>query len=534
MKLVTAREMAAIDRRAIDELGVPGVVLMENAGRIAANELLARFPGGRLRSAAILAGSGNNGGDGFVIARHLMERGVKVAVICLKERSGLQGDALTNLEILENLGQHVTHTTDKEVLKGFGEWIFWAQVVVDALLGTGLDREVGGIYRHAVELINSLGKPVLSVDIPSGLSSDTGRPLGACVRAWLTVTFGLPKVGQVLFPGADYVGDLKVADIGIPKRAVLDQGVLRDIITHHDFLDTLAPRKADSHKGTYGHAAVVAGGLGFSGAAALCGLGAARMGAGLVTVGVPEGLNPVLEAKLTEPMTFPLADNGSGEFAVEAASQAVAFIEGKDAVSIGPGIGRGEGAHALVRAVLAEARCPVVVDADGLNVLARDLAPLKDARAPVIVTPHPGEMARLLDVSTKEVQKDRLAAAQRLAEETSTVVVLKGARTVVAEPGGGVSVCVSGNPGMASGGMGDVLTGMAAGALAQGMDPFVAARLSVFVHAEAADRAAAKIGERGLLATEAAREVPGILRDIEQGLFERDPSFIPGRPQPSR
>jgi NAD(P)H-hydrate epimerase len=271
--------------------------------------------------------------------------------------------------------------------------------------------------------------------------------------------------------------------------------------------------------------------VGFSGAAALCGLGAARMGAGLVTVAAPESINQVLEAKLTEPMTFPLADSGYGEFAVEAASEAITFIEGKSALAMGPGIGRGEGAAAVVRAVLAEARCPVVVDADGLNVLAGDLAPLKDAAGPVIVTPHPGEMARLMRVSTKQVQRDRLASAQKLAEKASCIVVLKGARTVVALPDGRVSVCTAGNPGMASGGMGDVLTGMIAGALAQKMEPFVAARLGVFVHATAADRVAASRGERGLLGLDVAHEVPPLLREMELGLFDDEAGFIPGRPR---
>lgn len=514
MKVLTAAQMRECDRIGIEELGLAGIVLMENAGRTTYQILRQEFPE-LIGPTVVVAGRGNNGGDGFVVARYLANAGQSVAVLLLASWAQVSGDARVNLELLRQLQVPVYEITHEEALLQHLPRLQRSSLIVDAILGTGLNSEVKGLYRQAIELINRAPAPVLAIDIPSGLSADTGQPLGIAVRAQVTVTYGWPKLGQILPPGRDLVGRLWQVDISLPPQLaalssleLAEPAILRAL---------LPPRPQDSHKGTFGHLLVIGGSVGKTGAAALAGEGALRVGAGLVTVAVPASLNPILEVKLTEAMTAPLAEvPGHGALSQAAWQDLEELWPGKTAVALGPGLGRHPETVALVQRLVRERPLPLVVDADGLYALAQDLngAP---GPTPLVLTPHPGEMARLLGCTTREVQTGRLPAAQELAQRTGAVVVLKGAQTLVADPDGRMLINTTGNPALAQGGTGDVLTGMIGGLLAQGLEPFAAAGLGVYLHGLAADSRAAWQGTRGMLAGELLDELPEVIHKFAAG-----------------
>ncbi len=507
MKVVTSDTMRNLDRQAIRDFGIPGLELMENAGRSCADVILREFGAAGSGRVLILTGKGNNGGDGHVIARLLDEKGWTVRVISLAERGQIGGDAAVNLDRLDP--SLVAFVTAAGKLTGIlAEEIRHADLIVDALLGTGLGSEVGGAYREAVELINNSGKPVVSVDIPSGIDGTTGRILGCAVRANITVTFALAKLGHVLYPGTENMGRLIITDIGIPRH-LLEQA------PGHEFLDAqavrplLRRRDRHGHKGNFGHCLFIAGSTGKTGAAALCANTAVRTGSGLVTLAVPASLNPVLEVKTTEAMTVPLPESPAGHISDNAISQVTSLLGGKDALAIGPGIDRLSGAVRLTRGLVASVELPMVIDADGLNALAADLSVLKRKRSgAMVLTPHPGEMARLLGTSVPGDHGDRIAMALEFARDHGVFLVLKGARTIIASPDGRSAINGSGNPGMASGGMGDVLTGVIASLLGQGYAPWDACRLGVFIHGYSADLVAGMKGEIGLSATDVQENIP--------------------------
>jgi NAD(P)H-hydrate epimerase len=506
MKLVTGATMQELDRRAIEERGIPGLQLMENAGRICAEQLDAVFGMEPLLKVVVVAGKGNNGGDGFVIARSLQEKGWDAEVLLLADPAAVAGDALTNLERIPAAIVYPCTTIEELVRQAWR--LAEATVIVDALFGTGLQHEVTGLPAAAIDLMNRSGRPIWAVDMPSGVHAGTGAILGCAVRAERTVTFVLPKLGQVLSPGAEQVGRLVVADIGIPADLVA-------AVPGVDFLDLatvvplLKPRERRAHKGCFGHCLVVAGSIGKTGAAAMAANSAVRAGAGLVTVAVPASLNIILEIKTTEAMTLPIADNGSGYFGADAAATILLAAEAKSAVAIGPGISTSATVPGLIDRLLAKLPQPLVVDADALNIIATDASMLKRrASRDVILTPHPGEMARLAGITVAAVEADRIGVARRFAVEYGVYLVLKGARTVIAGPDGEVAINTSGNPGMATGGMGDVLTGVLTALLAQGYDPATACRLGVFVHGLAADQVAEQKGEIGLSAVDVQEQLP--------------------------
>ncbi len=524
MKLATAAQMREMDRTAIHDVGIPGVVLMENAGRTTVQVIVERFGPLAGKRAAILCGGGNNGGDGCVIARYLHKMDCRVHLYLLTSMDRVKGDAKTNLDICRRLEIPLTELTEAgQVERCRGDWIH-AGLVIDALLGTGLNAEVRGLYAEAIAVVNELPAPVVSVDVPSGLDSDRGVPLGSCVRADLTVTYGMAKTGLVVYPGREYAGELFVADIGIPQR-VEDACSGNCVLLDPTELAPPEPRRPDSHKGRYGHLLIVAGSPGKTGAAAMASEAAARSGAGLVTLAVPNTLHPILEAKTAEVMTEGLADTPDGFLAPEAIDHLLTLLEGKTALAVGPGLSTREGAAKAVKALLGGSRVPVVIDADGLNILASDLGPLKAARCPAILTPHPGEMARLMKTSVSAVQADRLGAARTLARECNVVVVLKGAATVVALPDGRAFINSTGNPGMASGGMGDILTGIIGGLLTQGVDPAEAAKTGVYVHGLCADRCAAT-APVGYLASDLLIHLPSAMADLR----DPHPADLPSVP----
>jgi NAD(P)H-hydrate epimerase len=373
---------------------------------------------------------------------------------------------------------------------------------------------VEGLFAAMIEAINAAGRPVLAIDLPSGMSADSGQPLGHAVRASVTATFAFPKIGQLMYPGADLCGQLEVIDIGIPADAVAAVRPRLRLLEATDVGPLLLRRPRDAHKGSFGHVLVVAGSRGKTGAALLAASAAARAGAGLTTLAAAGSLLPVLEGHVREIMTEPLPDGPDGTAALDDGVIIDRLLAGRGAVVCGPGLGLADGTRALVACVVQRARAPLVLDADGLNAVAGTTL-LRERPAATIVTPHPGEMARLLGCSTGDVQADRLQAARRFAAEHGVVTVLKGAHTVIATPDGAGAISPTGNPGMASGGMGDVLSGIVGGLLAQGLDPMAAASLGVYAHGAAADAVVAGRGEVGLLAGDLVDELPPTLARLQ-------------------
>jgi hydroxyethylthiazole kinase-like uncharacterized protein yjeF len=507
MKLVTASEMRELDRRAIEEVGIPSLVLMENAGRSTYQILRREFPD-LAGEVGVLAGRGNNGGDGFVVARYLAADGFPVVVFLLGSRDQVSGDARVNLDILAPLGVEVVEVLSEADLNPALHRLARAELIIDALLGTGLDKPVRGLMATLIEKVNHLRAPVLAVDLPTGLSADTGEVLGVAVAAQVTVTYGWPKIGQVVPPGRDYVGRLWQVDISIPPE--LAEAVPLSLPEAWEMRQLLPGRPFGSHKGTYGHLLVLAGSEGKTGAATLTSEGGLRAGAGLVTLGVAAGLNDILEVKLTEAMTLPLPEaRGARALGREARQPIQDFLDEKTTLALGPGLGTHPETQELVRYLVHNLPQPMVVDADGVNGIALDPSCLP-APGPRILTPHPGEMARLVGSSAREVQANRLQLAREAAARFQVILVLKGAQTLV------------------SGGTGDVLTGLIGGYLAQGLEPWDAARLGVYLHGLAADYFAGLHGPRSMIAGDLIEVFPEVVVEFIQGqipLTEEDICF---------
>ncbi|HEX4954614.1 MAG TPA: NAD(P)H-hydrate dehydratase [Thermoanaerobaculia bacterium] len=508
MKVLTAEAMREVDRRAIEEIGVPSLVLMENAALGTADALGELCPDAE--RVAIFCGPGNNGGDGLAVARQLFSRGYGVEVLLALGGRSLEGDAAVQRGICERLGIPLLEITEEPELAPALAAAAAADLVVDALFGTGLARPLAGFFAELVEGINGLARPVLAVDLPSGLAGSSHRILGPHVVADWTVTFAAPKVAHVLAPAAEAVGELVVADLGVPPSLVEEAEGDLQLLEEDEVRLLLPPRPAAAHKGDFGHALILAGGPGRSGAAILAARAAVRSGAGLVTAAVPAPIANPVDLGSVESMTRALPADASGELAGEAAGAVVEALAGKDALAVGPGLGRSPGAEAAIREVVLGAGVPLVLDADGLNAFAGRLAELTGRPAPTVLTPHPGEMGRLLGIATSDVEDDRLAAVRRAAALSGAVVVLKGHRTLVAEPAGRVWINPTGNSGMASGGTGDVLTGMIAALLARGLPAASAARVAAFAHGLAGDRAAERRGEVGLAAGDLVDELPTV------------------------
>ncbi len=508
MYLVTAAEMQAMDRAAIETLNIPGRVLMENAGRAATRVFLAHFAEAARGGVGVVAGRGNNGGDGHVIARCLAHQGFPVTVFLLCASDRVAGDAAANLKLLAALGIPVVEVADEAALTRHRPAMAAVGVWVDAIFGTGLNAEVTGHTRSVIEFINRRDRPVFAVDIASGLHADTGRPCGVCIDAQVTAAFAYPKVGQLLFPGAAHTGRLEIVDIGIPAKIAAAVAPRQSMVTAPMVRSLLPHRPADTHKGRNGHLLVVAGSAGKTGAAAMTANAGLRVGAGLVTVAVARSLNPVMETLALEAMTAPLPENGPGVLGPDAHAATLALTEGKNCLALGPGLGLDPATGELIRGLIRASKVPMVIDADALNHLAGRLDAVRRLPVGAVLTPHPGEMGRLTGTATAEVQQDRVGCARRLAIDLKAHIVLKGARTVVADPDGTVFVNPTGNPGMAAAGMGDVLTGAIAGLIAQGMAPGAAARAAVYLHGAAADHLATSVGPVGYLAGEVMRALP--------------------------
>jgi len=521
MYLVTAEEIRAFDAAAIEEYGIPGVVLMENAGRTTFH-ILRTYLGGDVRglNVAVVAGPGNNGGDGYVIARYLINHGAQVDTFLLSPREKIKGDALINLKILEKMTSRIFQVSDEESLKQAACLWHERELIVDAILGTGLSSEVRSPYKEAIEEINSSPGVRLAVDLPSGLDADTGQVLGVAVQADLTSTYGFRKLGTALYPGVEYCGTVEVVDISIPLPAIENNPPKAVLYETPDVWEFYRLRSdPQGHKGKFGHLVIVGGSPGKTGAPAMAAMAASRIGAGLVTVGVPASLNPILEVKLTEEMTEPLPETVTGFLGEDSADRILSLAEGKRCLVLGPGMSTAEGIPELIAQVVARFQGWMVIDADGLNGLSQNMDCLKETPANVVLTPHPGEMARIAGKTTKEIQADRVGLARKIAQEYGVWLILKGAATVTASPDGTIFVNTTGNPWMASGGQGDALSGILGGLLAQGIPPEYALPFGVYLHGLAADNIVEKNGPAPVLATDVITEIPKLLGE---GLKEED------------
>ncbi len=506
MRLVTAEEMRQADAAATNDYGIPSVILMENAGLAVVKEvvnLLGTLDG---KKAVIFCGGGNNGGDGLVVARHLHNAGCEVRLYFLADPDIFRGDALLNLQILKNMGVNGYWITEGSRLNIARMALWSSDIVIDAIFGTGLRDEVSSTILSVINIINESHTPVIACDIPSGLSSVTGMPLGAAVEATSTVTFGFCKLGLIMPEAKPYVGKLIVADISLPTQVEENLDSRRELLDAKFCRRWLTIRNRKSHKGDYGHVLEIAGSPNMPGAAILAATGVMKTGAGLLTAAIPSACRTSFTARLPEAMLLPLSENSDGLLSSSTTDEIAKFDA--DCYLVGPGMGRNPETISLIHGLLKHLNKPTVLDADGLFAVCGNLWLLKNFQAPMVVTPHPGEMANLLGISPAEVQENRIEIACKFAAENDVIVVLKGAGTVVATPEGRLFINNTGNPGMATAGSGDVLSGMIASLLAQGLPPAAAAACAVWLHGRAGDIAAAASSEAGITASDIAVSIP--------------------------
>ena len=500
MRIVSAEQMRNIDRRTTTELGISSLILMENAAIAVAEAVTDHYPDAR--RAAIFCGPGANGGDGLAVARHLDIRGVVPRVILVGQRSRYRGDAATNLSICERMALHVMTVADDGALRQAVADAARCDVIVDAIFGTGLNRPPEGIYAAVIAALGELQLPIVAIDLPSGLNASSPQPFEPHLTADLTICLALPKVCHIFDPAATACGQIAIAGISIPDQAVDRENVALSLADPDDVARVVALRSPDTHKGSYGHVVIVGGSPGRSGAAILAARGAVRAGAGLVTVATDRDTAAIVSSASVESMTHFISRS------TDSIEPLLRFIAERDAALIGPGLPDDEESYAFARAVVAATEVPLVIDASGLNAFQGRATEVNPSSRPRVITPHPGELGRLLGRSPAEINDERIASAREAAGLCNCVVVLKGHRTLVAEPGGDVSVNPTGNPGMASGGMGDVLGGLIAALLGQGAEPFDAARAAVYLHGLAADLLMNDAADIGMAALDVANAIP--------------------------
>lgn len=519
MKAVTTAQMQELDRRTIHEFGIPGAVLMERAGHGVARIVrrILRLRQSDQARVLIVAGRGNNGGDAFVAARYLHACGAEVEVLLTGSVSELRGDAAAHFERMRCAGVvcHPKPTVADWETRPAGLAPAWT-VIVDGILGTGVSGPVRDLAATAIHCINALAShvPVIAIDVPSGLNSDTGVPEGLAVLADVTVTMGLPKRGLLQPAAVNYVGNLEVVDIGIPQKLLAELSSDLELIAESDLLPILTRRRRDSHKGNFGHLLIISGAAGYAGAVGMAARAALRSGVGLVTALVPECVAAVVAGMAPEAMIHRAAQTEIGSLSAACLRKWGRNVNDFDAVLVGPGMTTHPDSARLVEQLLQTVRTRLIIDADGLNVLAGRTELIRQCPGTVIITPHPGEMARLLGWATPQVQADRFEAARKAANQTGALVVLKGAGTVLAAPQGRILVNMTGNPGMAKGGMGDVLAGLLGGIAAQGLQPLEAAQLAVYIHGRAGDTAAWHTGQIGLTAAEVLASIPLVFAEL--------------------
>ncbi len=515
--ILTAGQMREVDRVTSEERGVPGLILMENAGSRVYELLAHRFSPLSRQRVVVLCGKGNNGGDGLVVARHLITRGrpLSLDVILLCDPQRLDGDAAANYRMLQAVDGKVTVAADAEGWKRARHVLGPATLVVDALLGTGIQGAARGVYLDAIRDATSHHPPeqIVAVDIPSGLASDSGEIAGEAIRASHTVTFTAPKIGQIFPPAGERCGELHVAPIGTAASILESNAEFRLwLLEARDIAGLFRPRERSSHKGDFGHVLVVGGSRSKPGAVLMAGTSALRSGAGLVTVATAASATGVIVGRTPELMTEPVTETDDGSMGADAFRKE--WFERKTVVAVGPGIGTNAGNQELVQRIVREVELPMVVDADGLTALASLEGDWKQRSPLLVLTPHPGEMARLTGLSTEQVQKRRVDVAREFSQRRGVFVVLKGNRSLIAMPTGRVIVNPTGSPAMASGGSGDILTGLIAGFLAEfrEADPEIVISAAVYLHGVCGELAAARLGEQAVLAMDLLEALPEAIR----------------------
>lgn len=502
MKVANSEQMRRLDRCAIEMFGIPSIVLMENAALAVVDAIAEKYSDAD--RAAIFCGIGQNGGDGFAIARHLANRGVTPQIFIVGDEAKIAGDARTNLDICRRMQLAVWRLESESQLDEALARTMNCDIIVDAVFGTGLTRAAEGVAAELFDALSLLRLPVISVDVPSGIDASTHRLIGKAIHADVTVTFALPKIAHIFEPAAEYCGEVIVAGISIPEVAVAEESIQLEIATIAQIAPFFAARAAATHKGTFGHVAIIAGSRGRSGAAILAARGAVRTGAGLVTVITDEETARVVDAASVESMTAQ-PDSGLPQ-----------LLARKSVLLIGPGLADDEDAYARTREMLREVTIPTVLDAQALNAFAGRLDLLRELRCPRVLTPHPGELARLIGATTEAINDDRVAAAREAAKQTDSIVLLKGHQTLIADPGGDVTINPTGNSGMASGGMGDVLGGIIAALIARGVGSYDAAIAGAYLHGLAGDRLQAQQGDTGLAALDLAESLPSAITALRQ------------------
>lgn len=510
-RLVTAKEMRAMDQQAIQKIGMQGLLLMENAGLgvvQVVEEQLRELKGNRV---AIYCGKGNNGGDGMVAARHLFNKGIAVQVILIGEKEKVKGDGRINMVILQNMGIEPIEVKTRRALEKFKD----ADLIVDALLGTGMTGKVTGFVADVIQWINRTTIPVVSVDLPSGLDSDTGTCQDECIRADQTVTMAELKRGLVLYPGREMAGHISLVDIGIPESVSRSAGVQTFLVEEEDIRNQMPFRPPEGHKGTFGKTLVIAGSPGLTGAATLCSKASLLVGGGLTILGIPESINPILEVKLTEVMTKPLVETQGGTLSLRAEKDINQLLDWADVLAIGPGLSTEPETAQLIRKIVTHIQKPHVIDADGLNAFEGEGHLLEKPQGERILTPHYGELSRLISLPIDRIAKNPIEIARQSAKRFKSVLVLKGAPAVIADPEGTVYVNPTGNSGMATAGCGDVLTGAITGFLAQGCMPIHAAILGVYIHGLAGDIAGERYSPRSLIAGDLLATLYQAIQQVE-------------------
>jgi len=514
MKVVTGEDMRKIDAKAISEYKIDSLTLMENAGKGILDFLKQEFPDLKKKKICILCGKGNNGGDGLVVSRLLSQMKVKSNVFLIARKEELKKDVKTNLNRLLKEKVRVKEITSFKDLKEVESDLKMYDIIIDALLGTGFTGAVTGLLAKLIELVNSLDSIVVSVDLPSGLNANNGQVISSCIKADYTVTLGLVKVGLLIYPGANYVGKIVVKDIGIPKELVESENLQLNFVLKEDLFNIFPKRNPDCNKGSVGKVLVVGGSVGLTGAPSLTSLAALRSGCGLVTLGIPSSLNSIIETKLTEVISKPLPENSNGTIGLNSESCILEMSESYDVLVLGPGLGKDKEIGQVVKNLVREIKIPVVLDADALNLISSNVLVLKDKKAPFVLTPHPGEMSRLTNIPIEDIQANRIDVAKEFARKYNVILVLKGARTVIADPDGNIFINSTGNSGLATAGTGDVLAGMIAGFIAQGAGILNSTIIGVYLHGLAGDIAKESKTEYGMIASDVLDNIPNAIKEV--------------------
>lgn len=510
MKVALSDEMKKIDIDTIEEYGIPGVVLMENAGRRVVDVIV----GEGFSSGLMVCGTGSNGGDGFVVARYLSNYGINVKIFVVGDRKNISGDSLVNLNICKKLGIEVKDLVyDYDFVKFQDEFNKY-DFIVDGIFGTGLNKDVEGIHKRVIHTINNSGKYVYSIDIPSGIGGNDGKIYGDAIIADKTIALQLPKCGNLVYPGAGYNGDLIIRDIGIPKQIIDKHKLTHNLINYDLVKGNFRRRNRNTHKGSYGKVNVIAGSTGMTGAALLTCQSILRTGAGLLKLFIGESLNPIVKISIPEAITVPLQEMRKGVVGIKHIPKIIEQSKDIDALAIGPGCGISSELAEVLRQLIESVECPIIIDADGLNVLAKNLSWLEKKKGDIILTPHPGEMSRLSGHEIDHINENTIEIAKEFSMKWDVITILKGASTVVSMPDGEVYINTNGNPGMATGGSGDVLTGIVTGLIAQGLNAKDASITGVYLHGYTGDKVVEDVGEYGLLAGDLVDALPYVIKDF--------------------